>query len=98
MVKAQRCWDWGWPTTPSAPQAHRNLDPSTPRPRSLSYCKQSDRKAIQTGMFLEKPWLCLADSVDTSQRQADTLREEPEQEKEEWPGAGKGCVDGGPLT
>lgn len=49
-------------------------------------------------MFLEKPWLCLADSVDTSQRQADILREELEQEKEEWPGAGKGCVDGGPLT
>lgn len=31
-------------------------------------------------MFLEKPWLCQADSVDTSQRQADILREEPEQE------------------
>ena len=49
-------------------------------------------------MFLEKPWLCQADSVDMSKRQADMLREEPEREEKNGPSAGKGCVDGALLT
>lgn len=32
-------------------------------------------------MFLEKPWLCQADSVGMIKRQADMLREEPDREE-----------------
>jgi hypothetical protein len=82
MVKAGRCWALGEvPPLLIPPSTHRNKRvPSMSRPCSLSYCEQSDTKAIQTQRFLENPWLCQANSTDMSKGQPSILRAEAEQE------------------